>query len=219
MKDKILNIIAMSKRMVQELEAIRIESRRSDLSKTSKEYMAENIKKISPCLDRVHVLLSEMVDVSVEENINLEYHERKLIVGALKQHNGSRIHSARDLKISEKSVRNKIREHKISLSEYASEKPHSGREALSVHYRDDYNKMISYVNEHNTFWLKDLRTHMGYKEYYSPAWHLIDYLRTKNIIQCAGMKGREMKYVALRNILTTDLIFVRGNGAKIACVA
>lgn len=219
MKDRISNLKLLSAKIAKELVVIRAESNRSDLSKTAKESMIENVHKITTRLKTIDALLAEMIYFSGQENINLAYHERKLIVGTLRRHNGSRIRSAKDLKISEKSVRNKIIKYKIVASEYRTMKSHEGRKALCVDYKEDYNQLISYINKHNTFWLKDLRGHMGYKKYYSPATHLVDYLRTKNLIDCEKTIGREIKYIAVRVIVAEDLSFVYGNGCRVAKMA
>ena len=66
--------------MAEALTALRLESNRSDLSKTAKELIAKNTYKITVRLNAIDALLTETVDLSDGENINLSYHERKLIV-------------------------------------------------------------------------------------------------------------------------------------------
>jgi hypothetical protein len=149
--------------------------------------------------------------------MNLGFHERRLVVLDLKKNNGHRGKSALDLKISNRTIIRKIKEHKILQSEYMDEiRPYEGREAVSVKYKEEYYKIISYINKKRIFWLKELREFMGVEEYYSPVTHLVDYLRTKGLVSCSERDGREMKYTALREIQDNDLVFVLGNGVKVA---
>jgi hypothetical protein len=218
MRERISNILVLSGRIEEELSAFRLESGKSTLSEASKESICENIDKMNTYLNRVRVLSGELIDYSSNQNMNLQYHERKLIVLALKKNYGHRGKSASDLKISGRTILRKIDEHKILISEYMEVKPHKGRGAISVKYRNKYYKMIDYINSHDSFWMKDLMAHMRIKERYSVASHLIDYLRTKELIECFDTDGREMKYRTLRPITDDDLIFVKGNGVKVANV-
>jgi hypothetical protein len=216
-EDKISRILFLSEHISEEISGIKYELTQSDISDTSKESIMENIKEIDAFLERVHVLSNEIVDFSKQENMNLEFHERRLIVFALKKNNGHRGKSALDLKISNRTIIRKIKEHKILQSEYMNEiKPYEGREAISVKYKEEYYKIISYINSKRIFWLKELREFMGADGYYSPVTHLVDYLRTKGLVSCSERDGREMKYTVLREIQDKDLVFVLGNGVKVA---
>jgi hypothetical protein len=216
-EDRISRILLLSEKISEELDGIKSESGRLDISETAKESIAENVKEIDAFLERIHVLSNEVIDFSELGNMNLGFHERKMIVLALKRNYGHRNKSALELKISNRTILRKIREHKISQLEYMDEiRPYEGREAISVKYKEEYRKIISYINNKKVFCLKELREFMGVKEYYSTVTHLVDYLRTKGLVSCSERDGREMKYTVSREIKDSDLVFVLGNGVKVA---
>jgi len=218
MKDKISNIITLSNKLYEEALSLRADVKYSDLSQASKECIRENINMITGSLDRVHILLREIERFSVPENLNLAHHERRLIVLALKRHSGNKHGSARELKISGRTMFRKLKEHNIAESEYLDTANHDGRSALSSTYKEDYDKIISYINKKNIFWIKDLKNYMNYgRNNYSPVINILDYLNTKNLIECAKKIKSGKQYKVVRPILPEDLTFVHNGRDKMAC--
>lgn len=220
MKDKILNMMALSKLFLAELESVRNNVAGSDISNTSKESLQEFMGDIRGKVGRIDSLLEESLGLVTMGDFNLAFHERRLIVIALKRHKGNKHGSARDLKISGRTIFRKLKEHNIMESEYLGETDHEGRLALSSTYKDEYNKMISFINYKKKFWLTDLKDYMKYgRTTYSPAINIIDYLSTKNLIQCSKRVRSGKQYKIVRPVMPEDLIFVETGRDKKSCFA
>lgn len=200
MNDRIHTLKALAHRFNTEIKVIAKDLRNSDLPITAKETIMEKLASLN-------MVIEDSIESSLlfynDAPMTLEEMEIKYISIALQRNKGHLVNSAKCLGISVKTLWRRMIELKITISSYKGKREY----ILSTKHKKKYKDIMSWIGDHKTFWLEDLKKSFGYDSKETRVIiDVVNYLRSKDVIKRSGIKNRRVKYVLAENVTKDDIL-------------